>query len=254
MKLEILGCYGGRLPGKNLTSFLVDGEILLDAGGATEALALDRLKQIRSIVISHGHLDHVYDLAMLGDVVIGPDMQTVDIYANEPTVGTLRDHLMNNRLWPDFTALPTVENPVFRLHSRENRSPFVVGRYDVEFIAVNHPAPCSAMMFRWDDGAFMYTGDTGITEEIWQVAKEEKKLRGIITEVSFPNSMMALSNVSGHFSPCQLPEELAKMERPDLPVYLYHLKPAFESILLEEIAALGDSRLKVLKQGETLVF
>ena len=254
MKLEILGCYGGRLPGKHLTSFLLDDHILVDAGAATAQLPLDRLKGIQTVLISHGHLDHVYDLCMLGDVVIGPDLKTMEIISNQATIDTLRDHLMNNRLWPDFTVLPTADNPVFSLKAHSNREVFQVGKYHVEFIAVNHPAPCSAMMFRWDGGAFLYTGDTGITDEIWTVAACEPDLKAVITEVSFPNDMLWLSNASGHYSPCQLPEELAKMGKPDVPVFLYHIKPAFEAAVRQQVLDLGDSRLRVLEQGETLQF
>jgi hypothetical protein len=32
MKVKVLGCYGGNIPGYGMTSFLVNGTLALDAG------------------------------------------------------------------------------------------------------------------------------------------------------------------------------------------------------------------------------
>jgi hypothetical protein len=46
--------------------------------------------------------------------------------------------------------------------------------------------------------------------------------------------------------------ELSKLERRDVPVYLYHLKPAFEAELCAEIADLGLRGVTVLKSGDEI--
>jgi hypothetical protein len=38
MKLRVLGCHGGELPGCRSTCFLVDGSLALDAGALTASL------------------------------------------------------------------------------------------------------------------------------------------------------------------------------------------------------------------------
>ncbi len=252
MKLKVLGCYGGRLPGKKLTSFLIDDTILVDAGSATAMLSKEELTKIKTIIVSHSHLDHVYDIPLLGDVIIAPDMEPREIVCIEPTANAISELLMGNVIWPDFTSLPTKENPVFNMRIEQPRKPFVVGDYEVEFIHVTHPVPCVAMLFRWEGGAFLYTADTGPTEEVWQVAAEEQNLRGVITEISFPNMLKELSLASGHLSPCHMDEELGKMGRDDIPVYIYHLKPAFEELLLEEIKEISYPNLSLLKEGQVL--
>jgi cAMP phosphodiesterase len=254
MKFTVLGCYGGRLPGKILTSFLIDDSILVDAGGATAALDLPALKKLRSILVSHSHLDHIADTAMIGDLIIGPDLKTVEIIGLEHTLSAVKDHLMSYTLWPDFTEIPTKEDPVYRLRQEEPRQAFQVGDYEVELVMVNHPVPCAGMVFRWDGGSFIYTADTGITDEIWEVAKNEENLKGLVTEISFPNSMKAMSEMTGHYSPCHIDAELAKIGKPDLPVYIYHFKPAFEETLLKELAEIEHENIRPLVQGETIEF
>lgn len=254
MEIRILGCYGGQLPGKNLTSFLIDDTILVDAGGATSALRLEELQAIRTIIVSHSHLDHVKDIPFIADNVIGRIPAPLEIIAIDPTIDALRDQLMGNVIWPDFTSIPTPQNPVLRYRREKIGKPFKVGSYKVEFIPVNHPVPCVAMLFKWPKGAFVYTGDTGPTEEIWKRVGQEKNLKGLITEVSFPNSMEQLSLISGHLSPCHIDSELAKTGRDDIPVYLYHIKPGVEQAVRDDVRQIKYRNLHVLEQGETLQF
>jgi cAMP phosphodiesterase len=71
-------------------------------------------------------------------------------------------------------------------------------------------------------------------------------------ETSFPSRMQKLADRSGHLTPRTLVAELSKLERRDVPVYLYHLKPAFEAELCAEIADLGLRGVTVLKSGDEI--
>lgn len=252
MKIRILGCYGGQLPGKNLTSFLLDETLLVDAGGATSVLTLEELKKIDTIVVSHSHLDHIKDIPLIADNVIGQIDKPIEVIGMDHTIDALRDHLMGNIVWPDFTVIPSREEPVIAYRREKPGRPFAVGEYEIEFVLVNHPVPCAGMMFRKGGKSFLYTADTGPTEEVWKLAGAEKNLKGLITEVSFPNSLVELSLLSGHMSPCHIDNELSKIGRDDLPVYIYHIKPGFEAIVREEIKSIAYPDLTVLEQGQVL--
>ncbi len=82
----------------------------------------------------------------------------------------------------------------------------------------------------------IFTSDTGPTSRIWEVANATEDLAAIITEVSFPNRMQDVADVSLHLTPKTLSAELAKLKR-DVPVYLYHFKPPYIEELREELAA-----------------
>ena len=65
MQLRVLGCHGGETPKHRTSSFLLGDEVAIDAGAITSMLSLDEQTRIRSVLISHPHMDHVRDLATL---------------------------------------------------------------------------------------------------------------------------------------------------------------------------------------------
>ena len=70
MRLRILGAHGGESSTHRASSFLVDNNLLLDAGAVTRSLTLNEQLELDYIFISHSHLDHIRDLALLCDNLI----------------------------------------------------------------------------------------------------------------------------------------------------------------------------------------
>ena len=69
MNIRILGCSGSIAQGCRTTSFLLDDDILLDAGTGVGDLTLDEMTQIDHIFVTHSHLDHVLAIGLLADSV-----------------------------------------------------------------------------------------------------------------------------------------------------------------------------------------
>jgi len=252
MHLRVLGCHGGESPTHRTTSFLIDGKLLLDAGAATRSLALAEQAQIEAAVISHSHLDHIRDLALLADNVIGVRTSPLIVYCTEPTANTLEKHFFNDLVWTDFTKIPNPSDKkgstvvvIERIKSGET---FKVCGYRLHTVAVNHPVDCQAMIISGPSGTLAYSGDTGPTEALWDAVNNVPDLRAFIYEVSFPNAMKQLAQVSGHLTPAMMAAELKKFRpKSSTPILLYHLKPGFFELLKTQIAELGDSRLTILK-------
>ena len=73
-------------------------------------------------------------------------------------------------------------------------------------------------------------------------------------EVSFPNEEQRVATISGHHSPQTLLPDLKKYKSPkDLPTLLYHIKPAFQSIVEKQCAKLKGVNLTVLSLGDQLL-
>ena len=72
MRLRVLGCSGG-IGGRHLrtTSFLVDHDLLVDAGTGVGDLSLAELSLIDHIYLTHSHLDHVASIPFIVDTVGG---------------------------------------------------------------------------------------------------------------------------------------------------------------------------------------
>jgi ribonuclease BN (tRNA processing enzyme) len=112
-----------------------------------------------------------------------------------------------------------------------------------------------AMIVRGASGAILYTSDTGPTTRLWEIANETPGLRGLFVELSFPNSMQALADVAGHFTPQTLAAELGKVRNRDhIPLYVYHLKPSHYDETRRELMALQLPNLHVVELGDSFLF
>lgn len=251
MKLQVLGCHGGELPSCRTTCFLVDGVLALDAGALTSTLTLEQLCKVDDIIVGHSHFDHVKDLPLLADLVIGRRNKPVTIHASRECARALREYMFNNALWPDFTAIPTKKNPVLRIKAFRAGSTFEVGAYTVRSVPVSHPVESCAFIISDGKTALAMSGDTGPTDKLWKALNETKNLKALLLETSFPNALQQLADLSGHLTPRTLQTELAKFDRNGTEVLLYHFKPAFLSQLKRELAELP---VGILELGDTFEF
>jgi cAMP phosphodiesterase len=258
LKIRVLGCYGGQLLGFHLTSFLVNESILLDAGCPTEALRLEEQHRIRHLFVSHTHLDHIKDIGFLADnrslKRMGGAADCLTVYSLQENLEALQTHYLNDCVWPDFTRLPTAEDPILRLQAIAPGKAITVDGVSVTPIPVNHPVPCTGFMLEQAGVQFLYTADTGHTDEIWQVANAQPNLKGIILDCSFPNAYQRLADVSGHLTANGVAAELEKLARlGEIPVYLYHMKPEMVNVMAAEIENLNIPHLRMLSQVDELL-
>ena len=244
MRVSVIGSHGGVAHGFRGTSHLIDGKLLIDAGSVASGISISEQVKIEHILISHSHLDHISDLAFLADNCFGIKDRPFEIYTSKVALGNITTHILNDDIWPDFTKIPSVDNPMLRFHVFKE-GPFRLGSYTITAIKVNHPAGGHGVIVEKEGTALLFTLDTGPTEEIWEIAKRTKGLAAIFTEVSFPNHQKALAKESFHHTPRSMQEEIKKMP-PHTPIFLGHLKPNYEAQIKKEIAALNNERISIL--------
>jgi len=253
MKVEILGCYGGESPDCRMTCLLLDDVLALDAGSLSQALPIERQRQVQSIVLSHSHMDHTNSLPFFIENVFGKLRDAVDIYASAPTIYAIRKNLFNNDVWPDFTRLPNHLLPVMRFHELAAEVPIEIEGLRLTPIPVDHPVPTFGFLIEDGRSALVWSSDTGPTKRLWEVANAAAELRGVWVDVSFENALQPIADVSGHLTPQTLAVQLKQLEA-DVPVALHHLKPPSIARIRDEVAALGQSRLGFLEQGGIYTF
>lgn len=260
MRIKVLGCYGGQLQGFRLPSFLVNDSILLDAGSPTEALSLEEQHRIRHICLSHTHLDHIKDIAFLADnralkLLTGSSANPdITIHSLKESNQALREHLLNNHIWPDFTMIPNQQHATLKLSDVKAEVPFNTDGVRVTAIPVTHPVPCIGFLLEQDDMQVIYTGDTGYTDRIWEIANAQPNLKAVIMDCSFPNALQDLAYVSGHLTPNGVLQELQKFDAVGrVPVYLYHMKPETLNVMTAEVEALNIAHLRMLSQVDELL-
>ncbi len=251
MRLRVLGCHGGELPGCRTTCLLLDGHTTLDAGAMTATLSLPELLAVDDIFLTHSHFDHVKDVPLLADLVVGRREKPVRVHGTKECLDTLAQSIFNDRLWPDFTKLPSVEHPVLELVPLAPGEPVSVRGLTLTAVSVKHPVESVGYLLESGGRCLAVSGDTGPTEALWEAVNARDDVAALFIELSFPNEMQWLADVSGHFTPQTLALELKKI-RGEAPVFLYHLKPAFLEALQREVRALQNPRLKILQLDDEL--
>jgi len=251
MQLRVLGCHGGETPKHRTSSFLVGDTLAIDAGAITSSLSLDEQERIRSVLVSHPHMDHVRDLATLADNRCQQGGSTLDIVGVPATIHALRTHFFNDIMWPDFTRIDAMDGPTVRFIEVQPNCECEVDGHRVTPVMVNHTVDTSAFIIRQDRVSIVYGGDTGPTDELWRRINELDDLRVLMMEVSFPDDQAELAHTSRHLTPSSLTSELSKLKHGDeLPILLYHIKPTFEAKVLRELAQIPGRNLQILQIGD----
>ncbi|MCS7070239.1 MAG: 3',5'-cyclic-nucleotide phosphodiesterase, partial [Anaerolinea sp.] len=114
MKVRVLGCSGAIAKECRTTSFLIDGDLLVDAGTGVGDLTLQEMAGIRDVLLTHSHMDHIAALPLMIDSVASHLRRPIVVHALAGTIAALRTHIFNNIIWPDFSRIPSAENPFIR--------------------------------------------------------------------------------------------------------------------------------------------
>ena len=252
MKIEVLGCYGNIIGDYRATGFLINDQILLDAGTVSEVLDDDRLKRIKHVLISHTHIDHVKGLFPLVDELVMMGNYSFELISAAGILRSISDNLFNDLIWPDFTAIPSERKAIMKFREIETDKLSQVGDLLVRPVPVSHTVPCVGYLIKHDNIGFMYTADTKPTEEFWEIAREEKGIEFIIADVSFPNRLEKLANKSGHMTLSMLIHCLERFGLDHLKVFTTHMKPIFLKEILSDLVQLHYPNIKPLQQGSIL--
>ena len=247
MKLRVLGSAGAELPDFRPPAFLLDDQLLLDAGTIGSVLSEEEQWKIHTIFITHSHLDHIRSIPALADnIIIKNQLHTVSVQSTVEVITALQNHLFNNIIWPDFTKIPSVENPVIKFTAIAPYQEYTVNEYRVTAIPVNHTVPTVGYLVKTGGKMLAYTGDTGPTEEIWTYCSGADAL---IVEVSFPDSMKDLAHLTKHLTASMLVEELAKIDVLPKRILITHPKPQYYDHIQKEVEGLAIAGVELLRDG-----
>ncbi len=255
MRLRVLGCSGGIGGQQNrTTSFLADDDILIDAGTGVGDLSLAELTTIDHIFITHSHLDHVNSIAFFVDSVGALRSKPVTVYALAQTIAILKKNLFNWDVWPDFTMIPTAEEPWLRYHEVEVGQVIMLGARKITVLPAVHTVPAVGYLLDSGRGSLVFTGDTGPNDALWNVVNKLANLKFLIIETAFSDKDRQLAELAKHLCPSMLGEELAKFTLP-ADVYITHLKPSEIELTMQEIEELpGDRRPAPLQNNHVFEF
>ena len=248
MKIRVLGAFGGEGLGHRPSAFLINDKILIDGGSVSGALTVPEQLAVEHAIVSHAHLDHIAGLVYLTETLAFCELgAAVTIASIDPVIGALRAGVFNNALWPDFSKIPHPDVPVVKYRALIEDVEQRVGDLWVTPVAVNHTVPTAGFIVHDGSTGVVYSGDTGPTEALWQAARGLRGLRAVIVECAFPNRLGPLAQVAKHMTPALIQRELDALP-PDVPVWIFHVKPQFEEEIAEELDRIGGSRVSIIEQ------
>lgn len=216
--------------GSPTTSFLLDGQTLIDAGSGVGELTLDELTTIDRVLLTHSHLDHVLAIPLLADAVMrrrrALGKGAIEVHALPETLDALRAHVFNGLIWPDFTRLPTPEAPALRLQPLAIGDRLQLGGRTIEVLPASHTVPACGYAVRHlsSERWWAYTGDTGPNAALWARLRR-LRLSSLIIETAFSDEEAELAALAQHLCPSSLLAELSKFEQMDAAIWLTHIKP-----------------------------
>jgi cAMP phosphodiesterase len=229
-----------------LTSFLIDDRIAIDGGSIGFALGPGEIGTVRDIIVTHSHADHIASLPIYVAEAFNVLNDPIVIYGSADVIAALRKHVFNDDVWPDFEKiqLGNGSGPTVRFHQLRARQKLNIAGIDVTPIPVNHLVPTFGLLVQNETAAVLFTSDTYSTDEIWTTARDNKHLKAVFVDVSFPDEMGELAEVSKHLTPHLLADDLKKLDR-DVEVYAVHIKPTHREEVIRQIAALAKPPVSI---------
>ncbi len=253
MNIRVLGCHGSQLPNYNTTCFLIGQNVLIDAGAITSVLSLREQQKIDYIFVTHAHLDHIRDIVFLADNIYYQRRgKPLVIVGTMGTIDAIHRNLFNNIIWPDFSKIPDSKTPVIKFQIIKPGRKQQIGGLLIKAVNLHHSVESVGYIIETEGKAVIFMGDTGPTEEIWQIAGKTAGLKAVFIETSLPNGMSDVADKTGHLTPRFLANELKKLAQAKPTIYLYHIKPGYRKTVRKEVAAIKGREIRIIEDGQRI--
>ena len=251
MKVRVLGCSGAIAKDCRTTSFLIDNDVLVDAGTGVGDLTLDEMRSIDHVLLTHSHLDHVAALPLMIDAIASKRSAPVKIHALPGTIAALKTHIFNNVIWPDFSRIPTPQAPFITFHELQVGQTLDFPGKRIEVLPAVHTVPAVGYAVHGSAGAWVFTGDTGPNPALW-IRLRHMKIAHLVIETAFSDEERQLAYISRHLCPAALGHELAQLPG-SVEVHITHIKPGETEAVMSEVGKLASShRIRALSAGQTM--
>jgi ribonuclease BN (tRNA processing enzyme) len=194
-------------------------------------------------------MDHVASLPIFIDDLYPSLQQPIRIYATPEVIHLLERDVFNWNVYPRFSDLKNDYGPVMEYVPIPIGKRFNVAHLSVVAVPVNHIVPTVGLVISDGQKSVAFSSDTAETEQFWKILNEMKDLDALLIEASFPDRMAKLAEVSRHFTPASLGQELKKLTHNGMDIMAVHLKATYRDEIVEQLNALNIPKLSVMEPG-----
>ncbi|HWB13281.1 MAG TPA: MBL fold metallo-hydrolase [Pirellulales bacterium] len=190
MQLAVLGTAGYHPNESRHTAcfMLPEVGVVLDAGTGFFRVGRHLATDEIDIFLTHTHLDHVFGLTFLFDVLYGRTMKRVDVHAEAAKLAAVENHLLNELLFP--VSLPcryrALAGPVS-----------LAGGGVLTSFALAHPGESVGFRLDWPGHSMAYVTDT----TAHPTASYVERIHGVdllVHECNFTDDNRELAELTGH--------------------------------------------------------
>ncbi len=258
MKIQLLpttfdenGCATAQ---QHLCCLVVDDCVAIDAGSLAMSTNQLQKEQIRDVVLTHAHLDHIAGLPLFIDDLFATLETPIRIHARPEVIQSLEDFVFNWTIYPRFAELNNQNGEVLHYQPFEVEKKVQIAHLNFLAIEVNHKVPSVGFVFGDSKSKVAISGDTSNMDRFWEVLNMEEKLDAVLIECAFPNNLSDLAHSSHHLTPRELEKELTKFRHPKCPIFVINIKPAYREQIVNELKALKIKKLEIFEVGKIYNF
>ncbi len=239
MNIKFLGAHNCESSTIRLVTLLIDDVLALDAGGLTSSLSIEAQLQLKAVLLTHQHYDHIRDVPAMAMNALFYETD-IQVYSTQAVYEALAAHWLNGTTYANFLEKPQ-NNPRIKFTLIKPNEAVQIEGYSILAVPVSHSVPTVGYQVTSPDGKIVfYTGDTGPgLADCWQYVSPQL----LITEVTAPNRYEEFGRRSRHLTPSLLKEELTAFQKSKgylPPVILVHMNPREEEEIEAEIAPLAE--------------
>ncbi len=253
MRVELLPSSQPPSDRQFLVTYLINDQVAIDAGSIGLLSDLNRQQQVEHVFVTHQHIDHIATLPILLENVYEPGPKSIEVLAGAGVLEFLQKDLFNGRIWPDFLALSTPDDPFLFTTPLEAGTPVTRCGLVVTPISVSHAVPTLGLVV--DDGTSVvaFPSDTGPTKEFWEYLNGLNQLDAVFLEISFPDCLEDLAEKSGHHCTKTFVNELQKLKH-TVRWIVVHRKPRYAEQIADELTACGIQDVELVQLGKVYSF
>jgi ribonuclease BN (tRNA processing enzyme) len=238
VEIKILGAHSSISDSANYITLLINGTTAIDAGCLASSLSLSSQANLKTILVTHAHYDHIRDIPAL-TLNRFFNGESIDIFGTDVVISAITDNILNGVIYPKFQEIPQ-SRPTVVFHELIPNRLFHVDGFEVQPIPVRHNTSTVGYYVKSADGdSFFYTADSGPgLSDCWKDISPDL----LIIETTLPDKLEAFATMAGHLTPHLLKKELEEFRytKGYVPrIVVVHMEAAFQREIETEVAAVS---------------